>query len=211
MKQPTSLNDSLLKAARSYHDQIAGSPAESYLIEDRGLSGEAIRRFGLGFSGDPEPGHEKVSGRLSIPYLRRTATGGRSVVDIRFRTLTDSPAKYLSLPGSRSRLFNTEAALDNDDTIAITEGELDAISASMNEIPAIGVAGAKAWKDYFTDLFIGYRVVWVLADGDPPGIAFAEDIASRLGNVRILRMPDGEDVSSVIASRGAVWIKERMT
>ena len=148
---------------------------------------------------------------LAIPYLRHTLSGEWKVVAMRFRSIDPTgQTKYLQPEGSTTRLFNTVDAANQEDTIALCEGELDAITASVNGIPAVGVAGVQAWKKHYTEIFLGYRAVYVLADGDDPGRSFAAMLSQLLGNVTIVQLPDGEDVNSITVSGKIGWIKERL-
>lgn len=206
----------LVEATSRYHESLPGSPAAEYL-ESRGLMGESVRkdvdRFRLGFVGDPLPGHEMYRGMLAIPYLRRSSDGSWTVVSMRFRQIGEPKpglGKYLTVAGDRPRLFNTLALIDNDDVIAITEGEIDAISATISGIPAVGVAGVETWKDHFTEPFLGYETVFVLADGDDPGMKFAHNLAKKLPNVKIIPMGPGEDVNSEFIKDGLESLKEKI-
>ena len=174
-----------------------------------------IARFRLGFVAEPEVGHEYYRDRLAIPYLRRSAAGDWSVVSMKFRAvpgISDSGKKYLGLSGDSDRLFNTVDAVLSEDWIAITEGEIDALTASAYGIPAVGVSGATKWKDHWTEIFLGYEMVYVLADGDKAGQDFAEMVAGKLRGapVAIIPMDDGEDVNSMISKYGVDKVLERM-
>lgn len=151
-------------------------------------------------------------GFLAIPYLRWSMEFGWSVVSIRFRRLDslDRP-KYMTVAGDRPRLYNTTALLKNTPAIAITEGEIDAISAEACGIDTVGVPGAEAWKPHFREPFLGYREVFVLADGDEAGMRFANTVAEKLPNAKVIPMPTGQDVNSVLVSQGADALRERLT
>lgn len=203
-----------LKASTAkYHAALPGSPAEEHLRE-RGLDPDEISRFRIGFVGEPEPGHEKYRGRIAIPYLRRSIQGGWTVVTIRFRTLDpeNKRTKYLDLSGElgKPRLYNTVDAIDHQQFVSITEGEFDALSASVNGVPAVGVSGATKWRPHWTEVFSGYETVYVLSDGDEAGQNFADLVAKNLNNARNIPMDDGEDVNSMIQKYGVDKIKERM-
>lgn len=215
----------LAEATSRYHASVPGSPAEQFL-EKRGLMKEEIRevvaRFRFGFVSDPLPGHEMYRGMLAIPYLRVSSDGQWSVTQMRFRCLEGPDAgmggtcaheyhgKYNTVAGDKPRLYNTLALIQNDDWIAITEGEIDAVTATVNGIPAVGVPGAKLWHPRFREPFLGYESVYVLADGDKAGVEFAEVVARNLPNAKIIPMPDGEDVNSLVCKEGVEAITRRL-
>lgn len=169
-----------------------------------------MNRFRLGYVGDPLPGHEMYQGMLSIPYLRWSADKEWAVVSIRFRRLDENKPKYLTLAGDRPRLFNTMALLKDTPNVAITEGELDAITATICGIPSVGVPGAQNWQPHFREPFLGYRNVYILADGDDAGMQFATQVSATLPNSKIIPMPSGEDVNSVVTTKGKDALMERI-
>lgn len=216
MKLSASQKASLKTATSKYHNAYSGSVADQYMAS-RGLPAEMIQRFRLGFVAEPEVGHEYYRDRLAIPYLRRSASGEWSVVSMKFRAIPDTPCKdsqrkYLGLSGDSDRLFNTVDAVLSEDWIAITEGELDAVAASANGIPAVGISGANKWRDHWADIFLGYEMIYVLADGDKAGQEFAQMVAGKLRGapVAIIPMDDGEDVNSMIHQYGVDKVLERM-
>jgi DNA primase len=114
------------------------------------------------------------------------------------------------MPGDKPRLFNTHALTGYSKDMAITEGELDAVTAELAGIAAVGVPGAQMWKPHFRELFMGYRNVNILADGDEAGLEFAKHVAKTLPNARIIPMPEGQDVNSLVLSQGKDALLERI-
>jgi hypothetical protein len=171
-------------------------------------------QFRLGYVAEPLPGHEYYRGMLAIPYLRRSTDKGWSVVSIRFRCIEDHEhhghGKYNTIPGDKARLYNAIALTKENDRIAVTEGELDAVTASICGIPAVGLPGANSWQDYFREPFLGYQNVYVLADGDEPGMRFAHSVGTHLPNAVTIPMPTGEDVNSFVLKNGKEALLERM-
>ncbi|ALA48162.1 DNA primase [Mycobacterium phage Phlei] len=200
---------SLWAAVSQYRESLPGSPAAEYLAS-RGLDLGEINQFGLGFVDEPLPGHEMYRGCLSIPYLRYSPWRKWTVATIRFRKLDGSKPKYMTLPGDKPRLFNTVALDGYSKDIAITEGEIDAITAETAGIKTVGVPGATMWRPTWRELFLGYRYVNILADGDEPGLEFAKAVAKTLPNARIIPMPDGEDVNSLVSKQGKSALLERI-
>lgn len=204
------LKKSLVTAAEKYRNALPGSPAEEYLSR-RGLSG-----YGLGYVDEPVAGHEKYQGKLAIPYIRWSPRNDFHVVSLRFRCIEDHSCndlkhpKYLTITGDTPRLYNTRALQNDSDVIGIAEGELDAISAEIAGIPTVGVPGAQSWKPYFREAFLGYRTVYVFADGDEPGRKFASGLVKQLPNARAIEMPEGMDVNSFILEKGTEAFLSRL-
>lgn len=172
--------------------------AESYLAE-RGLWGDGIEtEFRFGVVVEPSPEYQQYEGRLVLPYL--TPAG---VTNIKFRCIEhdrcDGHKKYLGLPGAVDRLYNVQALHDADKTIHIAEGELDALSASVVDFPCVGISGASKWQQHYTKLFEDFEQVIVFAEGDDAGREFGKRIRGELENARVVQLPDGEDVNSLLA------------
>lgn len=207
---------SLRDATSSYHQALEGSPAEQYLAT-RGLGYPSIKpqidKFMFGYVDNPQPGHEQYQGMLAIPYLRWHQTGWQTV-SIRFRCIRDHDhrghGKYMTQAGDRPRLYNTMALLEQSPVVGITEGEIDAVTATVCGIPTVGVPGASSWKEWFAEPFLGYREVFVFADGDEAGYQFAAKVAEELPNSRVVACPPGEDVNSLVISRGKQALLERI-
>lgn len=206
MKLSSSQKASLQRAAEQYHQSLDDA-ALAYL-ETRGLQDEeTLAGYLLGVIREPIPGHEAYVGRLSIPYL--TPAG---VVALRFRCIEhvkcEGHAKYLDLPGQETRLYNVAALRSAADTIYVTEGELDAISATVVGYPAVGVSGMGKWKAHWARNLEDFEEIVVLADGDKPGRDFAEGVRSKLDRVRVVHMPQGTDVNEVLVHQGLDTFKE---
>lgn len=173
-----------------------------------------MQRFGLGYVEDPVSGHGLYRGMLAIPYRRWAPGHPWSVVSLRFRCIEEHEhrghGKYMTIPGDRPRLYNTVALTQRSSFICITEGEIDAITAQVCGIPTVGVPGATSWQPHFPELFRGYESVYVLADGDEPGLKFAGTVASSLSNAKVIPFPDGEDVNSYVQKYGPTALVERL-
>ncbi|MDG9711130.1 toprim domain-containing protein [Streptomyces sp. DH10] len=185
----------------------AGIHAEEYLT-NRGLSEDSVRSLRLGYVENPLPGHESAHGYISVPYLTRAG-----IVSVRFRRIGDGEGpKYRSVPGDPPRIYNANALLEPSDFIAICEGEFDTAITRQVGIPAVGIAGVSAWKDYFARCFKGYKAVYILADADDKGqgMEFAEKVAPQINNARISPMPGGHDVNSFFLESGGAALLDRL-
>lgn len=193
-------------------EQYAGAVDQltSYLA-DRGIALETARKWKLGCVAEPLAGHEEYQGRLSIPYL--TPAGP---VSLKFRCVAHSDCraagcvKYLGEPGEPDRLFGVWNFRHDVPTLGLCEGELDALVATSAGLRSVGVPGASKWRPYWSYLFEGYDEVLLLRDGDAAGRKMAENIAARLVNCRVVKMPEGHDVSSFVAEHGRKALMERI-
>jgi len=94
--------------------------------------------------------------------------------------------------------------------ISVT-GNCDAITAQEHcGIPTVGVPGATNWKSHFREPFMGYREVFILADGDEPGLGFANTVAKTLPNAKVIPMDRGFDVNSTVLQRGPQYLRDRL-
>jgi len=195
----------LEKATEAYHLQIDTGGA-AYLT-GRGIGKEVAGMYRLGNVVEPLVGDDDYAGRLAIPYI--TPAG---VVDIRYRALMpEQSPKYLSRTGAEAKLYNVSALLKSSDTIAICEGEIDAITMdALVGIPAVGVPGANNWRRHFSLLFEDYSQVLVMCDGDQAGKDFGKRISSELDGATIIHCPEGSDVNDLYLQEGAEGIRKRV-
>lgn len=201
---------SLVDRVLMYHDQLkspAGEPLLEYLMEERRFTMETIDRFLLGAVVNPAVLDEDARGMLSIPYL--TPNGP---VALRFRRPPhkDTGPKYWQPEGTKLTIFNPLAFFDSEETIAITEGEMDCISLVQAGIPAVGMPGASAWKDHYELLFEGYNEVLICADNDDTGAGrkFATKVSQKVPGPEIVLFPEGYDVNSYYVEFGREALRD---
>ena len=161
---------------------------------------DTVKAYSLGVVLDPLAGDERFTGWLSIPYL--TESGVKA---IRFRNLTGDNPKIGQHNGQPARLYNTAAYFADSSIIGIAEGEIDALVATEQlGMPTMGVPGASMWKAHkaiWAPLFKNFRHVLILRDGDTAGTDMADAITETLKlRARVIDMPEGEDVSSMVAA-----------
>lgn len=198
-----SLRAYLEKSSKLYHDQL-NDDVSDYLT-GRGLSPETVAKFQLGAVVDPLPGHEQYTGCLSIPYL----TPSGSVTSVRFRTLSGTGPKYLTVAGDKPRIYNTEALERGTRGICVVEAELDAAIADMCGLPTIGTSGASAWQKVWFRLISQYDFVYTLSDDDPAGQEFAHKIGQGTDNARNVIMTGG-DVTTFFLEHGAEALRKKV-
>lgn len=201
-----SRKNALDQAAAEFTANLLASEKDCHYWAERGIDADLIVKYRLGLV---EEGcsldWQRYVGRYAIPYLTRSG-----VVTIRFRRngTDDGGPKYLSLPGDVARLYNVGVLLHDGATLAITEGEVDAITLTEYAgIPAIGVPGVANWKPVFGRLVGNFDRVLVIGDGDEAGKNFAEGLADELEAVPVF-MPDGHDVNSYWQEHGPMELRE---
>jgi DNA primase len=193
----------LEEAAHHYAQEI--SPEALQYLEGRGISEEVAARYRLGSITDPIEGHQGYEGWISIPYF----TALDICVGFKFRRLDDGKPKYGAPVGQKSHLFNVIATMSNTSRVVVCEGEFDAIVMEANcQVPAVGVPGVAAWKPYYSKLFNGFDMVYVVGDNDVkedgtnPGAEFSRRVAGELINSQIVQLPPGMDITDFYLVNG---------
>lgn len=193
----------LEEAAHHYAQEIR--PEALQYLEERGISEEIAARYRLGSIVDPIEGHQGYEGWISIPYF----TALDICVGFKFRRLDDGKPKYGAPVGQKSHLFNVIATMSNTSKVVVCEGEFDAIVMEANcQVPAVGVPGVAAWKPYYSKLFNGFDMVYVIGDNDVkedgtnPGAEFSRRVAGELMNSQIVQLPPGMDITDFYLVNG---------
>jgi DNA primase len=193
----------LEEAAYHYAQEI--SPEALQYLEGRGISEATAAILRLGSIVDPIEGHQGYEGWISIPYF----TALDRCVGFKFRRLDDGKPKYGAPVGQKSHLYNVIATMANESRIVVCEGEFDAIIMDANcGIPAVGVPGVAAWKPYYSKLFNGFDMVYVIGDNDVkedgsnPGAEFSRRVAGELINAQIVQLPPGMDITDFYLVNG---------
>lgn len=161
--------DSLEQATAAFEKALApGTAGWDYWTVTRGidpLTVQAMRLGAVADSSDTPPGFEKFAGRVAIP--NRCASG--HVVGIKFRSIDGTEPKYHQPAGQEQRLFNLDALNRATTVLAMTEGEVDAITLESLGIPAVAVPGASNWRPHHWRLLEGIPRVVFFHDPDEAG------------------------------------------
>lgn len=163
-------------------------------LESRGITAAAAASSRLGCASEVLPGHENFRSMLVIPYLANGHT-----VSLKFRRPPGSEGpKYMGLPGQHPRLYGVDALRQGASTVAIVEGELDAILMThVVGVPAVGVPGANVWMRHHPRCFADVDRVLVVCDNDVategnPGQQLAKKIVKDIRGATIIAPPEGD-------------------
>lgn len=195
----------LTEACTAYATSLSD---ETYdYLENRGLDLETITEYQLGEVVEPFPGHEHLAGWLCIPYLDKDGVP----LKLRFRRLDGmGEPKYMDLSGALPRLYNVGAihrAVNQGDTIHLTEGELDALILEQLGMPAVAVPGAQAWRPHHRRMLSGFNVVHIWSDPDKAGHELAATVTQSMRQAKVVRLVDG-DVGESFLLHGADYLRE---
>lgn len=196
------MRKSLDRATEKYAAHI--ERALPYLA-GRGIDKAAAVSAGLGVVVDPLPGHDNRLGRLSIPYITDAGT-----VNMTFRCIKDHDckteskhAKYMKWDKLPTNLYHVRSLQAADDWIAVSEGEIDALTLNISGIPAVGIAGVDNWQEFWPLIFDDFSRIYFFEDGDDAGKKLGDRMLHEISKPVIrVKMPSGEDVNSIYTKQG---------
>jgi DNA primase len=163
----------------------------------RNLDDATVDRFFLGWDGT----------RYTIPALYRLVPFG---VKRRQSEIDDGMgAKYVSVTGSRTGLFNLDA-IATADSVVICEGEIDAMLLDkLNYAAVTTTGGAGTWKPDWARFFAHVQRIVILYDNDKAGREGAAKVHATMRRAEIVTLPDGvKDVGELFSNYPApvAWL-----
>lgn len=194
--KPKRLDDDQVKHLKPIEE---GSRPWKWLTEERGISPDAIRAYGIGMGHYPYDKNSPLC--VVFPFIDSSG----DVQMLKWRD-PDDKAYIRTTAKSRKVLFGIPAIPENQDTMYLVEGELDALSMWDMGYPAVSVPfGAKLitgaendpnseWIEHDYDQWIAPHTKIVFAtDADEVGREAAESIARRLGRekCKMINWPEG--------------------
>lgn len=188
----------ILKWSKSLLGSSAAQKRQrKFLIEERGISVETIRRFQIGIFYD----------RLTIPV--RAADG--SLVNVRkYKPHHNGSDKVIGIKGrNQPRLFPEDplALADPSDAVLVCEAELDALIAIDRGFNAVTGTGGASTVPASLEPFRG-RKVYIAFDCDEAGrvgsVKWAKALMSIASEVYVLDLglADGEDITDWFVTHG---------
>lgn len=177
-------------AVKWHNDLLSlGGATLNFLLNERCLTMEAIKRFQIGWNGE----------RYSIPIYDEHW----NLVNIRLYTRmpVDNRQKVINYRDENGntygkvRLYGIENIMQETRAIVVAEGELDRICCEAHGIPAVtSTAGAGSWDRSWSPLFKNVGKVYSCYDNDAPGVAAGAKLLRRLTGITevlILQWPEG--------------------
>lgn len=167
----------VLKSAQLAHECDSGHPVKDYLVSERKLTTETLKAFQVG-----------VDGReIIFPFMR-----DGEIYQAKYLSI-DRPngKKHMRVESNcQPLLFGWQAIPSGIRKIALTEGELDAMSLYQLGIPALslpfggGKNGKLNWLEYEFDHLSQFDLIYLCLDQDEVGQLTAMELVERLGRHR---------------------------
>lgn len=207
----TGAPDSLPDAGACHTALLGNAEAMDYLLNVRGFTQEIISRQKLGLK---EKVYFRKAGEtkaLVIPYL--SVEG--NVTFAKFRTLPPAEKDFTCPHGWEAGLYN--AAILNEDCkeVIMVEGECDTLSLLSHSIEnVVGVPGANVHKAAWVETLDKLSPkIYILYDSDKAGTKGAQELASRIGLDKCLKilLPSGvKDINEFFTKGGTLEQFEEM-
>lgn len=203
--------DDLPNADLCHATLLSSADAMDYLLNVRGFTKEVIERQKLGLKEKVYFRKAGESRALVIPYL--SVEG--NVTFAKYRTLPPAEKDFTCPSGWEAGLYNSPALNDDCKEIIMVEGEADCLSLLSHGIEnVVGVPGAGVKKHAWIEVIDRVNPkVYILFDSDQAGTKGAQELASRIGLEKCLKvvLPKGvKDINAYFQGGGTVEGFEEM-
>ena len=208
-KQWQQLAEIAIEYTQDYLWSAEGEPVREHLFR-RGIRGDTIRQFKLGFNprGFDVPG--MIDGYLDCGIIIPAYAEG-NLWGVKIRRPNSYNPKYVSLTGGTSTLFGADG-LDKPITL-LCEGELDAILVWQEAADLVGVtsgtAGCKTWRKEWGKYLLGSQSILVAYDNDTSGDEGSQLITASTHRAKRVKVPQGNDITEFYQQGGNIreWVK----
>ena len=178
--------DDLPDATLCHAALLSDADAMDYLLNVRGFTKEIIERQKLGLK-DKVYFHKAGETRaLVIPYLSIEG----NVTFAKYRTLPPAEKDFTCPSGYEAGLYNSPALSEDCKEIIFVEGEADCLALLSHGVEnVVGVPGAGVKKHAWIETVDRVNpVVYILFDSDQAGAKGAQELASRIGIEKCLKI-----------------------
>ena len=184
---------------------LSDADALDYLINVRGFTREIVERQKLGLKEKVYFHKAGETRALVIPYL--SVEG--NITFAKLRTLPPAEKDFTCPSGYEAGLYNSPALSDDCKEIIFVEGEADCLSLLSHGVEnVVGVPGAGVKKHAWIESVDRINPkVYVLYDSDKAGTKGAQELASRIGLDKCLKitLPSGvKDINAYFMQGGTV-------
>jgi len=194
------LTESQVRAIKNSADLKAWETAVADEVGPEGVKASGIRSLSLWERNDLFPA-------FVMPYLWRGSPIFWKARLARAKTDDLPCSRFFNAKGDIPSPYIPTGTILGDpakDRLLICEGELDTLSAVSAGLSAIGIGGAKLWKDGWADLLRPWAGRIVIAyDADESGRKGSEELAEKLALCSLpiptrLRLPEGADLNEIL-------------
>jgi replicative DNA helicase/5S rRNA maturation endonuclease (ribonuclease M5) len=184
---------------------LSDASAMDYLLNVRGFTKEIVERQKLGLKEKVYFHKAGETRALVIPYLSIEG----NVTFAKLRTLPPAEKDFTCPSGYEAGLYNSPALSDDCKEIIFVEGEADCLALLSHGVEnVVGVPGAGVKKHAWIEAVDRINPkVYVLYDSDKAGTKGAQELASRIGLDRCLKisLPTGiKDINAYFMQGGTV-------
>ena len=190
---------------------LGDADAMDYLLNVRGFTQEVIEKQKLGLKDKVYFRKAGETRALVIPYL--SVEG--NVTYAKFRTLPPAEKDFISPHGWEAGLYNAPALNDDCKEIIFVEGEADTLALMSHGVTnVVGVPGASMKKAEWIEVIDRVNpVVYILYDSDQAGTKGSQELASRIGLEKCLKITlpkDTKDINAFFQGGGTIEGFEEM-
>ncbi len=181
------------RPARNPDHRRPDDAVKAWLLS-RGLTDLTIAAFKVAAEGDDV---------AVFPYIR-----GDELVNLKRRSIVEK-RKMWQEKDAEPCLFGWHLIGERCRTLAITEGEIDAMTLHQVGIPAVSCnagAGNHQWIETDWDRLQQFSEILICYDADEPGQKGAREVAARLGieRCKIVRFPNAKDANEFLTNGAPV-------
>ena len=178
--------DDLPDATLCHAALLSDADAMDYLLNVRGFTKEIIERQKLGLKGRVYFHKAGETRALVIPYLSIEG----NVTFAKYRTLPPAEKDFTCPSGYEAGLYNSPALSEDCKEIIFVEGEADCLALLSHGVEnVVGVPGAGVKKHAWIETVDRVNpVVYILFDSDQAGAKGAQELASRIGIEKCLKI-----------------------
>jgi len=177
-------------------------------FESRGIFQETLLKMKIYSDTEYMPQIEKETGVICFPYFIDD-----SLINIKYRTKD----KLFKLSKDAELIFYNINCLKDNDSVIITEGELDCLSyiqaGLLNCISVPNGAGGTSieYLDNYIDLFDKLNCIYLSVDNDLKGYELRNELLRRFGQERckIIELDDCKDANEFICKYGVGELKAK--